>query len=172
MPAKDEARRALIADLHAQGMDDVQIGARLGVSKSAICHTRKKMGLTPVKPAGRAVLVTEDQLREWSAAGLTRKQMVAKCGASPLTITRKLWEIRMKDERAAAMNVPVEDIFDDECDEEPSPEIVGDETFLSAFRSVRVALPTNSRRAETSNRDGRIIGLPVPAFTVSSIYGA
>lgn len=165
-----EERRELVRKLNSEGLNDVLIARQLGVSKPVICEDRKAMGIPALAQGWRQVLVTVEQLREWSAAGLTRKEMAQRCGASRMTITRKLWEMRLKDERAAKIAAGEPEGFEE--DDEPVPEIVGDELFLSAFKATRVAMPVNSRRAETSNLDGRIYGLPAPAFPVSSIYGA
>ncbi|WP_109073467.1 MULTISPECIES: helix-turn-helix domain-containing protein [unclassified Azospirillum] len=167
MPAKDDARRALIAEMHSQGMSDVQIGERLGVSKSAICHIRKDMGLPAVTRGGHKQLVTDADLIKWEAVGMSRQEMAERSGASRVTITKRLWELRKKEKRAAQVSASV--VTDDEEDDEPTPTIIGDALFLSAFASVRVALPTNSRRAEISNRDGRLIGLPVMMSAPSSL---
>ncbi|HYF89001.1 hypothetical protein [Azospirillum sp.] len=162
-----EERREIARNLHAEGLNDAQIGVRLGISKSLARLDRKAMGLPAVAPGGRQVLATVSQLREWVAAGLTRKEMAERCGASPMTISRKLWEIRLKDGRAAkSVMAEPEEV---EEDDEPTPTIVGDDLFLSAFAAVRVALPTNSRRAETSDREGRIYGLPVMMSAPSSL---
>lgn len=162
MPAKDDTRRALIAELHSQGMSDVEIGARLGVSKSAICQIRKDMGLPAVTRGGHKQIISDADLIAWEAAGMSRQEMSERSGAARNTITKRLWELKKRNRPPVS-----KDWFD-----EPEPTIVGDELFLSAFAAARVALPTNSRLAETSNRDGHIYGLPAPAFSVSSIYGA
>jgi hypothetical protein len=45
-PQYDHAeRREQIRDYHAQGLNDSEIGRRLGVTGDAIGHTRKRMGL-------------------------------------------------------------------------------------------------------------------------------
>ncbi|MCM8735963.1 helix-turn-helix domain-containing protein [Azospirillum sp. A1-3] len=156
---KDEARRALIAELHAQGMNDVEIGERLGVSKSAICLIRRDMGLPALTRGGHKQLVSDADLIAWDAAGLSRKEMCERSGATPRTITKRLWELKKRNRPPVS-----KDWFD-----EPEPTITGDELFLSAFKSVRVALPANSRRAEGANRDGRIVGLPVMMSASSSL---
>ena len=57
-PAGDRKRAgqvdvAKLRELHAQGLDDGQIGQQLGVSSSAICLWRKKLGLAAVGKGGQ-----------------------------------------------------------------------------------------------------------------------
>lgn len=155
-----EERRELVRKLHADGLNDRQISAKTGIHHNTVGDIRKALGIQahPWKPPVQTPVASKEQYAEWIKQGLTVKQMAEKAGIRPNSVARSLRNMRLRAPKA------------------PAPEVkrkpCGDDAFLAAFRPGFYAPPAHSRMAETSNRDGRIIGLPVAICTASSLYGA
>lgn len=158
-----ECHYATVRKLHANGLNDRQIGAEFGVGPCAIRRLRKRLGLPAigVPRPNTEKKVSDDQLIQWTAEGLTTSEMAARGGVAYSTIHKRL--LRMKTVCTGRVNANREA-------SEPACEAT--DAFLAAFRPGSYLPPTHSRRAETSNRDGRIYGLPVAICTASSLYGA
>lgn len=155
-----EERLQLVAKLHAEGKNDRQIADEIGANKSTVFDTRKSLGLPahPWKPPVQRPSATKEQYAAWVEQGLSVKQMADKAGIKPKSVARCLRAMRLRAYREA----------------NPAAERMprGDDAFLAAFRPGSYAPPSHSRMAETSNRDGRIYGLPAAICTASSLYGA
>ncbi|PWC96927.1 hypothetical protein [Azospirillum sp. TSO5] len=151
-------REAIVRDLHAKGMTDVEMSIESGMPTATIWHIRRRIGLASnsASPVGIPSRTSNDDIRAWMEEGLSRAQMAERSGLAVSTIKGRLLEIRQANGAI------------------PRTKKGSDQTqrFLSAFRPGSYAPPTHSRMAETSNRDGRIIGLPVAICTASSLYGA
>lgn len=152
-----------IRDMYRKGMNDAQIGDQLGVDRGKIRRFRNKFELPAIGVARPSITtkVTDAQLNEWVEQRLSITEMAARGEVAYSTISKRLMRLKLNVSKSAQANREAA---------EPACETA--DAFLAAFQPGRYLPPTNSRMAETSNRDGRIYGLPAPAFHVSSLYGA
>lgn len=159
-----EERLQSVRKLYAKGMDDRQISDAIGISKSAVRRARNILELPAIgvsRPV-RQKKVTDAQLVEWVAEGITLAEMASRGSVAYSTIHKRL--LRMRINRVTSR---------DANREAAEPACQPADKFLAAFKPGLYLPPTHSRMAETANRDGsRIIGLPVAICTASSLYGA
>lgn len=81
---KKEALRAQMLQLHAEGLSDPEIGAQVGLSKSAVCAWRKNAALPPNRSSARQD--HDDKVLQLYRQGLTDEQIGPLVGRSSRTI--------------------------------------------------------------------------------------
>lgn len=83
------SRLERIAELHARGLSDGQIGAQLGLTGARICQLRVSLGLPANFSYGahnKLAPELEARIRELNAAGISDQKIAAELNISPSTV--------------------------------------------------------------------------------------
>ena len=89
-PTKLDEEKAM--ELYRQGLNDREVGARLGVTHSTVCLWRKRRGLPSIAPKGRRVEDREEELMELYRQGLSDGAIGRAVGFEASVVRR--WRLR------------------------------------------------------------------------------